>query len=82
MNNTYNGWANYETWNVSLWMSNDEGLYELAKDTVRDGGTYGEFCNIMRDVYEMTETPDGVSWTDVNVNGLEVNEMMEELAAD
>jgi len=22
----YNGWKNYETWNVKLWMDNDEGM--------------------------------------------------------
>ena len=33
---TYNGWKNYETWNVNLWLTNDEGTYyycmELAEE--------------------------------------------------
>lgn len=24
---TYNGWTNYETWAVNLWMGNDQGSY-------------------------------------------------------
>jgi hypothetical protein len=24
MSKTYNGWPNYETWNVALWLDNDE----------------------------------------------------------
>ena len=24
----YNGWSNYETWCVNLWMNGDQGYYE------------------------------------------------------
>ena len=29
---TYNGWKNYPTWAVNLWLSNDEGLYNEARE--------------------------------------------------
>lgn len=32
---TYNGWANRETWAAALHLSNDQGLYNLATETVR-----------------------------------------------
>jgi len=25
---SYNGWKNWQTWNVALWFANDEGLYD------------------------------------------------------
>ena len=27
---TYNGWTNYPTWNVALWLGNEEGRYLAA----------------------------------------------------
>ena len=31
----YNGYSNWETWNVSLWLNNDEGLYNETRRFVR-----------------------------------------------
>ena len=30
----YSGYENWETWNVSLWLSNDEGLYYQTADVM------------------------------------------------
>lgn len=39
---TYNGWANYETWAVNLWLANDEGSYEWLLEMARqcEGAEY------------------------------------------
>jgi hypothetical protein len=31
----YNGWTNYETWNVKLWMDNDQGSYHGGQDAAQ-----------------------------------------------
>jgi hypothetical protein len=33
---SYNGWKNYETWAVSLWIDNEEGSYNHARFMARD----------------------------------------------
>ena len=31
----YNGWTNYETWNMNLWLTNDSSFYEIADDAIQ-----------------------------------------------
>ena len=73
---TYNGWANYETWNVSLWIGNDEGLYEWAREYRHHG--YQAFAEALKEIGSY-ETPDGVAWTDSGLDYDRLDEMMEEL---
>jgi len=56
---SYNGYKNYETWNVVLWISNDEGLYNIAKDCV----DYEDFRNTMLE-FDSLNTPDNVACFD------------------
>ena len=32
----YQGWRNRETWAVALWLGNDQGLYEMAREAMSD----------------------------------------------
>jgi hypothetical protein len=32
----YNGWSNYETWNVALWLDNDQGTCELMNEWAQE----------------------------------------------
>jgi hypothetical protein len=35
-NTKYNGWTNYETWVVNLWLTNDSGSDEYLREMARD----------------------------------------------
>lgn len=76
---TYNGWKNWETWNVILWIGNDEGLYNFA----RECGSYERFCEGLKEVSEgrpiAFQTPDGVSWNDSGLDREAIDEYFEEL---
>ena len=76
---TYNGWANYETWNVALWMQNNQFLYNTAVACVEyksdDETPYTKFIRNMHNVDKIC-TNDGVKWDDELINQDEINEMM------
>ena len=75
---TYNGWKNYATWNVALWIGNDEGLYRLACDCA----DYDEFVEIMRNDVGSIETPDQVAWNDRTLDTDALDAMFAEFRGD
>lgn len=58
----YNGYPSWNAWNVSLWINNDEGLYNLCRDAVqRHGYTLGASF-IYQDLFDQ-KTPDGAPYS-------------------
>ncbi len=71
---TYNGYANYETWNVSLWLQNDETLYNVARKYDRYDAL------IPRLEYAFGQmTPDGVRWMDGLIDTAEIDAVLADL---
>lgn len=61
---TYNGHKNWNYWNVSLWINNDEGLYRLAQSCVRRTDNRTEAANRFMECMDgISKTPDGAPYT-------------------
>jgi hypothetical protein len=75
---TYNGWANRETWNVSLFINNDWAAYEQARGFMVDYKGRSPFQDFT-DAYGYISTSDGVLFNDPKLSKRELNAMMREL---
>jgi len=63
---TYRGHKNWNHWNVSLWINNDQSLYELAKSCVYHAGTKDRAARDMLDALHevgLTHTKDGAPYS-------------------
>lgn len=63
----YNGHRSRAYWNVSLWINNDEGLYNLARECVRRTRTRRSAAEMMHAAlvndYGVTQTRDGYTYS-------------------
>ena len=76
---TFNGWANHATWNVALWMGNEESLNVLARRISKGGGTYKDLADVLLNSFGKVQTPDGVSFMDPALDIAALDECMEDL---
>jgi len=73
MDTTYNGYTNKATWNIALWLMNDERLYRLTTAVEN----YAEFVQAIYGAEQ--KTLDGVDYNDPTINVHELNEMIWDL---
>jgi hypothetical protein len=71
----HNGWANYPTWCVNLWLSNDEGLYhattELVAATVAEPPHTSEYWNSAETArYNVADALEEFVTSDIDDGGL------------
>ena len=74
MSQEYNGWTNYETWNVALWLDNDYESYQLAK-TCKNFREYRKAKNLRGEPL----TGDHISLFDDKLNIKELDDKIKEL---
>ena len=70
-----NGWKNYETWCVSLWILNFDFYNNLAKRAKN----YSQFLMLLG-AKAQGENPDGVLWADVGLDIQALDKLIEEIA--
>lgn len=68
---TFNGWANWETWNVALWIQNDYETYRIAR-------RYDRYESLIPQLEMLwgQATPDGARWMDGRIATAELDAML------
>ena len=76
----YNGWKNYQTWNIALWLQNDYPIYCIARDFAAWGNPYLKLRQELKESsLKYEETADGVSLWDCRLDIEALDEMLQEM---
>ena len=70
---TYNGWADWTTWNCALWINNEQSIYNVASECE----DYMEFLWEMQAMCGFYSTPDGADYGEANYD--EMNLLIQEI---
>jgi hypothetical protein len=70
----YNGWTNYETWNVALYLTNEEPTYRALVEFATNYDGDRPYVDLIRHLgLAGDETADGVLWLDPLLDENELN---------
>jgi hypothetical protein len=81
----YNGWKNRQTWNVSMWLNNDYGIYMAAVKFMEKRKHPKANAHYARFIKEQgladERTPDRIKWLGNSLDYKALDDMMKELVA-
>ena len=69
----YNGWTDWTTWNVALWINNEQSIYNVAAECE----DYVEFLWEMQAMSGFYSTPEGADYGEANLE--EMNELVKSI---
>jgi hypothetical protein len=79
----YNGWKNRQTWNVWLWITNDEPLYRAAcayAERRKKAGARPTYRGFIKSIGMQGErTPDDVAYISTRLDYIRLTESLGEL---
>jgi hypothetical protein len=73
----FNGHKNWNHWNVNLWLTSDEGLYNIMLGHIERAKTKNEAAKNMLELLQymgMYKTPDGAPFSVSSIRATMVNE--------
>jgi hypothetical protein len=74
----YNGWKNYETWNVALWLQNDYPLYCITRGFKGYATPFLSLRHELAVSLGYAQTKDGVNLWDMSLDVAALDSMIQE----
>jgi len=83
---TYNGWANWDTWNAALWLSNDEVTYKalIRKLETTPDSYHDDVCkDALRGCFPAGDARrDGSAWDGIDFDEVDWQAVADSFTAD